>query len=275
MSTSPGHLTGDPSTSHRWRAGLLGLLGAGGLLVLALAAARALQALLRGLATRPTVQTSDAVTVLALLVLVLALLWCVVLLSACAHDLLRPRRPAYSDPLAWRLAPDLALRVSGLLLAVTALGSGAAHAQPAPDAPAASVVVASAPVPSFGLGEPPAPAPVPSFGKTDMTQPPGCAPQAPVPGWTPDRPTPVRARGAEHVHLLAGCPSDSDSDTVVVHRGDDLWSLVERHLGSDADPARIAQDWPRWYDANRAEIGDDPNLLQIGLTLRIPEGAVR
>lgn len=58
---------------------------------------------------------------------------------------------------------------------------------------------------------------------------------------------------------------------VVVRRGDTLWDLAARHLGPGAGPVRIAAEWPRWYAANRAVIGPDPDRLEPGQRLRVPD----
>ncbi|MDQ1679621.1 MAG: hypothetical protein QOI42_480 [Frankiaceae bacterium] len=57
---------------------------------------------------------------------------------------------------------------------------------------------------------------------------------------------------------------------VSVRGGDSLWLIAERGLGHRASDAEIAQEWPRWYAANRAVIGDDPDLIQPGEQLRPP-----
>jgi hypothetical protein len=57
---------------------------------------------------------------------------------------------------------------------------------------------------------------------------------------------------------------------VSVHGGDSLWLIAERGLGHRASDAEIAQEWPRWYAANRAVIGNDPDLIQPGQQLRPP-----
>lgn len=60
---------------------------------------------------------------------------------------------------------------------------------------------------------------------------------------------------------------------VVVHRGDSLWSIAARHLGREPSDAEIAREWPRWFAANRAAIGSDPDLLLPGQVLIAPEGS--
>jgi hypothetical protein len=63
---------------------------------------------------------------------------------------------------------------------------------------------------------------------------------------------------------------------VVVRPGDSLWRIAARQLaarsGATAPPtaAQIAREWPRWYAANRAVIGPDPNLIYPGQRLTPP-----
>ncbi len=57
---------------------------------------------------------------------------------------------------------------------------------------------------------------------------------------------------------------------VVVLAGDSLWSIAARHLGPEADDAEIAQAWPQWWKANRAVVGEDPDLLLPGQRLVAP-----
>lgn len=57
---------------------------------------------------------------------------------------------------------------------------------------------------------------------------------------------------------------------VVVKRGDTLWAIAARHLGASATDADVAMEWPRWYTANQAVIGDDPDLIFPGTILRPP-----
>ena len=57
-----------------------------------------------------------------------------------------------------------------------------------------------------------------------------------------------------------------------MRRGDSLWAIAARHLGPGATDAEVAEEWPRWYAANRAVIGPDPDLVLPGQVLRAPEG---
>jgi nucleoid-associated protein YgaU len=103
-------------------------------------------------------------------------------------------------------------------------------------------------------------------------------PAALVPtGWTPDRPVSTNRRSAGDeaaVRLVAGRPRAERRvvDEVVVRRGDTLWDIAARYLGPDASAAEVAGEWPRWYRANRAVIGADPDLLIPGERLVPPPG---
>jgi resuscitation-promoting factor RpfA len=59
-------------------------------------------------------------------------------------------------------------------------------------------------------------------------------------------------------------------EVYVVQRDDCLWSIAARRLGSGADGRAIDTAWRQIYAANRAAIGENPNLILIGLTLTLP-----
>ena len=63
---------------------------------------------------------------------------------------------------------------------------------------------------------------------------------------------------------------DVPDTAVQVRPGDSLWAIAARALGPQAGPAEIAAQWPRWYAANRAAIGPDPDLLHPGQWLHAP-----
>ncbi|MFN8156081.1 MAG: LysM domain-containing protein [Candidatus Nanopelagicales bacterium] len=61
-------------------------------------------------------------------------------------------------------------------------------------------------------------------------------------------------------------------EVVVVRPGDTLWDIARRHLPARATDAQVARAWPRWYAANRAVIGPDPDVIRPGQRLRAPSG---
>jgi len=72
------------------------------------------------------------------------------------------------------------------------------------------------------------------------------------------------------VLITGNAHREAAGDTYVVRQGDALWDIAARHLGPGASAADIAREWPRWYGANRAVIGLDPNLLRPGELLSPP-----
>jgi nucleoid-associated protein YgaU len=65
-------------------------------------------------------------------------------------------------------------------------------------------------------------------------------------------------------------PDDATDEEIVVRRGDTLWAIAARHLGSDATDDEVARAWPRWWAANHAVIGDDPDRILPGQRLTPP-----
>ena len=109
----------------------------------------------------------------------------------------------------------------------------------------------------------------PSSGEPGSPAPLDAVP-TPVPGWTPSRPV-QRARPS--TGLVTGGSAPRRATDVVVHRGDTLWDIARRHLGPDATDAEVATAWPAWHEANRAVVGDDPELIMPGQILRPPASA--
>ncbi len=64
--------------------------------------------------------------------------------------------------------------------------------------------------------------------------------------------------------------SSSADSGVVVHRGDSLWAIAARHLPAQADVADVETAWHQWYSANKAVIGNDPNVILPGQILLPP-----
>lgn len=89
--------------------------------------------------------------------------------------------------------------------------------------------------------------------------------------------TQAPAAVAQSVELVgSGAPGrggpDGASEPVphVVTRGESLWSIAAAHLGPGATVPEVAAAWPRWYEANRTIVGDDPDHITPGLALAPP-----
>ncbi len=66
-------------------------------------------------------------------------------------------------------------------------------------------------------------------------------------------------------------PPRSLDALVRVRPGDSLWSLAAEHLGPAAPDPAVDRLWRRWYAANRAVVGPEPDLLLPGQLLRPPD----
>jgi resuscitation-promoting factor RpfA len=145
--------------------------------------------------------------------------------------------------------------VTSTVPAATAAGADRAAVPAAVAEPAATAHDDSAPHPGLSA--------LPAIGRPGQ-----------VGGWVPEVPS-ATAGPAPSVRLVAAAPRDTEAvtDEVVVRGGDSLWRVAERALGPDATDAEIATEWPRWYDANRDVVGDDPDLLLPGTVLRPPSQA--
>jgi nucleoid-associated protein YgaU len=64
--------------------------------------------------------------------------------------------------------------------------------------------------------------------------------------------------------------ADPGTGTVVVLRGDTLWSIAARHLGPAASTADIEVEWHRWLATNRDVIGHNADLILPGQLLVPP-----
>lgn len=226
----------------------------------------------------------DAVALLAACLGLLLLLWLALGVLATVLSLLPGRVGAAARRIADRVAPALSRRLAAVIVGASlggALAPGTALAgrivpradvvttavSPnfAPEAPAAPALPAATGGPGWG----PAAEPVPDR----VTAPDGVAARsaAPAPGWVPDRPL---VRRQPSPRLVATSPPREERPGVVVRRGDTLWAIARQHLGPGATDAEVAQEWPRWHQANQAVIGPDPDRLLPGMVLQAPTRAV-
>jgi nucleoid-associated protein YgaU len=141
---------------------------------------------------------------------------------------------------------------------------------------ALSVQLLSAPV--AGAVQPPAgPASVPAqeVAVSAAWHPTGEDPrQAPElqPHWRPHAPVIdpglVAAQPVRAAQSISQAPGE-----VTVLAGDTLWDIAARELGPAATDVDVALHWPRWYQANKATIGQNPDVLLPGQILKSPSAA--
>lgn len=112
----------------------------------------------------------------------------------------------------------------------------------------------------------PGPHPTPESAATQRAH----APADTTPGFRPTRPLPAHDRAGSSLLAPPPRPDVAANDTVTVRRGDSLWSIAARHLAAGASDAEVARAWPRWFAANRAVIGEDPDLIRPGMQLVPP-----
>jgi nucleoid-associated protein YgaU len=92
----------------------------------------------------------------------------------------------------------------------------------------------------------------------------------PTPAWpTGGANTPARASRPSRPTRPVG--DDDQPQQVVVRPGDSLWSIAAAGLPARAPASAVARSWPRWYGANRAVVGADPDLLHPGQVLTVPD----
>jgi nucleoid-associated protein YgaU len=149
----------------------------------------------------------------------------------------------------------------------TASAAVTAPAGPVTGDPGGGVPSAAWPLPPGGGGAHASTAAGPSAGTAD-----GTAATAPDAAWTPSRPDRTPVPDPDALRLLSPAPEAGIlvDEEVVVRRGDTLWSIAARSLGPAATADEIAREWPRWHEANRHAIGDDPDLIQPGQVLHPP-----
>ncbi|HJV97818.1 MAG TPA: hypothetical protein VJ617_01790 [Arthrobacter sp.] len=92
------------------------------------------------------------------------------------------------------------------------------------------------------------------------------------PNWRPS--TPVTDPGLTVAWpVRAGQAQTAAPAEVTVLAGDTLWDIAARDLGPGASDVEVALHWPRWYQANKAAIGHNPDVLLPGQLLKPPAAA--
>jgi hypothetical protein len=191
-----------------------------------------------------------------------------------------------SARVAGRIAPGVAGRLARLALGLSLTAGPASACTPAlaGGSEQPSAIVATEPIGNSGLpgvgriGEVIEPDETPGFDTMHQpaTDPPtGPATRRPLaqPPTEPlstDEPTPWPSPTPDAGLAAEPTREHRPAGEVVVTRGDTLWAIAARHLGGGATEADIAAEWPHWFTANRAVIGDDPDLILPGMILRPP-----
>jgi nucleoid-associated protein YgaU len=179
-----------------------------------------------------------------------------------------------------RVVRRLAQALIGLSMLAGPLDAGAARAATAPPPPASSISAAvnssaSTDGTYFRTLDRPAAAPTSSALHGTSSTPshsPAVDLDRPRPRFLPSPPVPVSSVPPPTTANVVTNATDGEGiDAIyVVRRGDALWDVAARHLGPQASDREIAREWPRWYAANRAVIGSDPNLIRPGEVLTPP-----
>ena len=263
-----------------------------------------LQRLLRQDHIRRAFSFADALGVLAAgLGSAVVLWWLASMLLALLSGLLALAGRRRSAELTGRLAPGFMRRLVLAVLGLNLLAAPLAQAAEGPIDPlwhpSAAVATAPATAPAsagFTSNQPPAPAHAESVPPLVVRSPGGSPlwrPQPPVVSPGPLAPPSIRAiwplptAPVASSPYASGAPDDPSDDSVhlpgstprgvlgpgsevVVRAGDTLWTLAAAQLGPLATDLEIAQLWPRWFQANRAVIGNNPNVLLPGQILRAP-----
>lgn|GEM_PF-3311473 len=184
------------------------------------------------------------------------------LLASGAAVLLR-RRTGTLPAWAARL-PRRWILLCGVLAGLASLPTLAAPGQHDGMTLSSSVVVAPRP----GLEAPALPSAAwATEGAAPRTAPARTAPPEAAPDPSPDTRRYVAPRATAPLPRALGATHD---DAVIVRPGDTLWAIAARTLGPHAGPAQITREWHRWYEHNREVVGNDPDLLPVGLRLLPP-----
>jgi nucleoid-associated protein YgaU len=189
----------------------------------------------------PAAKVAAGVTLAAAAGLVAMGAWLAASTAWCVVVALRTGVATQAPGLHSRLTPRLVRLVVGAALGTTALAAPAAAASTTPG----GAVAHGPPLLPQALAGLPLPDRQPGAARP-------AAPRATAPAASP------RTR--------AGQPLP----THTVATGDTLWSIAAERLGSEADPGLVERGWRAVYDANRRRIGDDPDLIRPGTTLRVP-----
>jgi nucleoid-associated protein YgaU len=211
--------------------------------------------------------------------------WVVSLMAAFAAALFERTGRNRAAALSGRFSPAFMRRLALAAVGAQLIGAPLAHAAP-PDVSLSSsstAAVSAAWAPTAGQS---ASSPIPSFvrqsAKPSTPDAVGAGQSVPdarqpvpatsdvQPQWQPRPPvTAPRLVTSAPVRAALEVPGTVQHE-VAVRAGDSLWTIAARALGPKASDVEIALEWPRWFEANKAAIGNNPDVLLPGQILRAP-----
>lgn len=188
--------------------------------------------------------------------------WCLAFVFAGATALLERNGRIRAAAVTRKLSPALMQRLVLAALSVQLMSGPAAHASmmlPGPEwTPTQDRVAAAASAEPLSVRQH---AEHPATPSSDMD-----------PGWRPA--APVASPGLLAAPAVrADEEAKTDAGSVAVLAGDTLWDIAAQAMGPGVSDVEIAMQWPRWYEANRAIIGQNPDVLLPGQILQPPSAA--
>jgi hypothetical protein len=211
---------------------------------------------LRALPDRPAATPDDALADVAAVLALAAWTWLllgavVTVVEALSHPTGRPLAPRIA-PAAWR-------RLVVSIVGIGMLSAPAGLAQASYGGPASP----------GGAGGPTSSGGSVGLGGSDPGSLSQGGPAQAVRGLPlPDRP--FSRQQSESPSAAGPGAVSSPNPRVTVRPGDSLWAIAERHLDPHATDQAIADEWRRWYAANRTGIGPNPDLIYPGMVLHAP-----
>lgn len=188
--------------------------------------------------------------------------WCLAFVFAGAAALLERNGRTRAAAVTRKLSPALMQRLVLAALSVQLMSGPAAHADvmlPGPEwTPTQDRVAAAASAEPLSLTQP--------------SENPATPPSDLDPGWQPA--APVASPGLLAAPAVRAVEeAKTETGAVAVLAGDTLWDIAAQAMGPGASDVEIAMQWPRWYEANRAIIGQNPDVLLPGQILQPPSAA--
>lgn len=176
---------------------------------------------------------------------------------------------------AGRLSPAFMRRLAVAALSAQLLAAPVAQAAEPPAGPAWAPTQETAVQAQWAPTREAQPAPETQGVPSALRSTPAATPQPHLPlaevrpEWRPSPPvTEPGLLTAQPVRADQGTPPTGHEVTVLA--GDTLWDIASHELGPAASDVEVALHWPRWYEANKAQLGENPHVLLPGQILKAP-----